>query len=208
MKIGCFGCSFTGGKGGDQKACWPDELAKQTKYQVYNYGRAGLDNQGILYFFEKYSHLYDYNIVKMTDHCRLTSIHKSLEEISKVRDNYYAWNSSNKKRILTLTTAGINPDWIDEPWQKVYAIKYHEMWLRHRNWDYEEVQSIAIKKYLISQADFTYFHYNRFNFLNLPTAEDNVEGFNNHLFDGHHSDIHGVKKEAEWINTVIERSNK
>ena len=217
MRIGCFGCSFTGGTGGikDQGskryeetafACWPNELAKLNKnYTVYNFGRGGLSMQGILYFFEQYSKYFDYNIVKITDHARLTCVHPNLKELSKVRKNYYAWDGVEAQKILALSTAGFNENYVQIPWSKEHAKNYHSMWLRHLNNKYEIVQAKAITKYLLGQADFVFKHYESSQGIPLPATDDNITDFEKHAFDGHHLDIYGAHKEAQWIQTIIER---
>lgn len=217
MKIGCFGCSFTGGTGGikdqgKQKSketrfvTWPDELAKlMPKCQISNFGRGGLSMQGILFLFEKYSPYFDYNIVKLTDHSRMSCIHPSLGKLQEVRKNYFAWDNVEAQKMLVFSTVGFNENHVQIPWSKSHARTYHSMWLRHMNKDYERVQADAIGKYLASQANFTFKHTESIPRLLVQSTENNIDNFNDYLFDGHHLDIYGCQLEAQWIKTVIER---
>ncbi len=217
MKIATYGCSWTAGMGGvkDQGddryketayVSWPEELSKLLPNDtIHNYGRGGISNQAIMYFFKKFSHLYDYNIVKLTAGCRYSSIHKSFKmELEQRSPNYHAWNMDNMKRIYIMSPNGFFPHHQGNFWDVKRSYKFWDLWMKHIHHDFEHTQSICIGEYLKSKADFTFGHNKKFKFIDMPTTEENITHYKSHCFDqGEHLDIYGVTKEAKWIKDVI-----
>lgn len=217
MKIATFGCSWTAGlRGikdkGDTRynettyVSWPEELAKLLpQHTIHNYGRGGLSNQAIMFFFKKFSHLYDYNIVKLTAGCRWVSIHKSFKmELEHRWGNYSTWNKDNAKRMYIMSPGGFQPAHNDSMYNTKTSYKFHKSWIDHIHPDFENIQSICIGEYLQSKADFIFGHNKKFQFIDMPVTEENITDYKSHCFDeGQHLDIYGVTKEAKWIKDVI-----
>ena len=225
MKIGVFGCSWSSGVSGKMikeynfeqvdNVSWPLELAKiRPDWKIYNYSRGGISNTAIMYLFEKYSHLYDLNIVKMTGMARNTIIHPELTnfELTKEtynienyhdipyreREKFFLFNLTEFKRNYISTIFENDLDNFEIAWN---------MWEKYYNIDYAKYVNRAQYNYLKDKADIIFAHMkwqtDQYGFEMINT-ENNIENFYDYVFDdGHHLTRDGCYQEALWIERMI-----
>ena len=219
MKIGVFGCSWSVGVSSltpdRDYASWPVELSKiHPEWEIYNYSRGGISNTAILYFFEKYSHLYDINIVKLTGMARNTIIHPELNEtLEQKQDNYYGFYRVEEQKFLGLNLSHFVPKWVHKPFRDdTDNFKtVWDMWEKYYNIDYAKYINRAQYNYLKDKADIIFAHMNwqndQYGF-EIINAEDNIENFYDYVFDdGHHLTKDGCYQEALWIERMIKDVN-
>lgn len=204
MKIGVFGCSWTAGVYPEYYS-WVKELAcLSPNHSFHSYALGGVSNLFILHLHNKFKHLYDFNIIKLTSSARLSFyIDENNWELEKTNTNFYELKLQKTHTIMRFNSGGYNKNNI--VYDKKDMSKFYNLFYKYMNEDMFSTQHQIECQYAKTLVNTFVFCHRNFDANGFLSTQDNIKDFETYIYDdGAHFNKKGAELEAQWIKNLLQ----